>query len=69
MNQFKHYVRKLPLYIRARPFEEGDVVYDGAGQVIRYQPGDYLIDLETDRFKLDGELFHQLYEEVSINAN
>lgn len=69
MSQFKTYVRKMPFYVRARRLSAGEVVYDGAGQVIRFQPGDYLIELETDRYKMSSELFNQLYMEVEQSAN
>lgn len=60
----KLYRRNLPFLIKARPLVEGEVVYDGQGKVIRYQPGDMLIELDTDRYKLDRVLFDQLYTEI-----
>lgn len=64
----KTYVRKLPFYVRARPLAENEVVYDSAGIVLRFNPGDMLIELETDRYTLDRALFDQLYKETG-NAN
>jgi hypothetical protein len=65
MSNFKLYRRASPLTLRARPLEAGDVVYDAQGQVLLYQPGDMLIELETDRFALDRKLFDDLYIEVT----
>jgi|SRR5215469_9121614 len=65
VSHFKTYVRKYPLYCRARVLEEGDVVYDGKGNLMPFRPGeDVLIDQETDPFTLDRQLFDQLYAEV-----
>lgn len=65
----KTYVRKMPFYVKARRLASDEIVYDGQGQVIRFEPGDYLIELETDRYKMSAELFNQLYTEVKYDAN
>ena len=70
MSGLKTYRRKQPLYVKARDFEPGEVVYDANGEVIRYDiDRDLLVVLETDKFRFDKELFGQLYEETSQNAN
>jgi hypothetical protein len=65
----KTYVRKLPFYVKARQLWLGEVIYDAQGKVIPYQPGDWLIELETDRYTMGQELFTQLYREVEASAN
>lgn len=65
MSSFKRYLRRLPITLRARPLEAGDIVYDANGRVLEYQPGDMLIEMETDRFTLDRALFDDLYQEVT----
>lgn len=69
MSSLKVYVRKMPFYVKARRLASDEVVYDGQGQVIRFEPGDYLIELETDRYKMSADLFEQLYTEVKHDAN
>jgi hypothetical protein len=68
MSSFKRYQRRTLFTLRARPLEVGDVVYDASGQVLEYQPGDMLIELETDRFTLDRTLFDDLYIEVNTSG-
>jgi hypothetical protein len=68
MNNFKLYRRASPITLRARPLEIGDVVYDARGLVLAYQPGDMLVELETDRFVLDRTLFDDLYIEVTTHG-
>lgn len=59
------YRRKFPLYVRARPLEFGEVVYDPNGKVLDgWEVGDMLIELSTDRFVMSQALFGQLYEEL-----
>lgn len=69
MTTLRTYRRKLPFYVRARPLREGEIAYDGEGKLIHFQPGDMLIELETDRYKLDRMLFNELYEEIPDASN
>lgn len=69
MSELRTYVRRLPFYVKARPLAEGEIVYDSNGQVIRFQSGDMLIELETDRYKMDRTLFDQLYMESEPSAD
>lgn len=63
------YIRKLPFQIKARQLALGDVIYDAEGHVLYFQPGDMLIELETDRYTMSRALFDELYTEAETVAD